>query len=106
MSYKKIVLERYYLEQSHKKINKNNNKISKLQNTLKLKKEKKEKQKENLRKARNIYKEIREKNTETEPTTKEEQTINNKTNFITIDNYVFREYYNNIVIDTNNTNTI
>ena len=106
MSYKKIVLERYYLEQANKKINKNNNKISKLQNTLKLKKEKKEKQKENLRKARNIYKEIREKNTETEPTTKEEQTINNKTNFITIDNYVFREYYNNIVIDTNNTNTI
>lgn len=108
MSYKKIVLERYYLEQSHKKINDNNNKISKLQNTLKLKKEKKEKQKETLRKARNIYKEIREKKTEaeteTEPT-KEEQTINNKTNFITIDNYVFREYYNNTFIDTNNTDT-
>jgi len=105
MSYKKLLLERYYLEQSHKKINDNNNKISKLQNTLKLKKEKKEKQKENLRKARNIYKEIREKKTETEPT-KEEQTINNKTNFITIDNYIFREYYNNTFIDTNNTNTI
>ena len=94
MSYKKIILEKYYLEHSQKKIN---NKISKLQNTLKLKKEKKEKQKETLRKARNIYKEIREKNTETEPT-KEEQTINNKTNFITIDNYVFREYYNNTVL--------
>ena len=102
MSYKKIVLERYYLEQSHKKINKNNNKISKLQNTLKLKKEKKEKQKETLRKARNIYKEIRENKKETEPK-KEDQTINNNTNFITIDNYVFREYYNNIVIDNNNT---
>jgi len=38
MSYKKIILEKYYLEQSQKKIN---NKISKLQNTLKLKKEKK-----------------------------------------------------------------
>ena len=111
MSYKKILLERYYLEQTHKKINdnKNNNKISKLQNTLKLKKEKKEKQKETLRKARNIYKEIREKKTETETETeptKEEQTINNKTNFITIDNYIFREYYNNTFIDTNNTNTI
>jgi len=102
MSYKKIVLERYYLEELKKKVNNKNSKISKLQKTLKLKKEKKEKIKENLKKARNIYKEIRENKKETEPK-KEDQTINNNTNFITIDNYIFREYYNNTFIDTNNT---
>jgi hypothetical protein len=98
MSYKKIVLERYYLEQSHKKINKNNNKISKLQKTLKLKKEKKEKIKENLKKARTIYKENREKKTETEI---ENEKINNEEKFITIDNYIFRDYYNNTFINNN-----
>jgi|TARA_B110000858_G_C17425347_1_gene303011 hypothetical protein len=58
MSYKKIILEKYYLEQSQKKIN---NKISKLQNTLKLKKEKKKVKQDNLNKARQLYKEKRDK---------------------------------------------
>ena len=58
MSYKKIILEKYYLEQSQKKIN---NKISKLQNTLKLKKKKKKVKQDNLNKARQLYKEKRDK---------------------------------------------
>ena len=58
MSYKKIILEKYYLEQSQKKIN---NKINKLQNTLKLKKEKKKVKQDNLNKARQLYKEKRDK---------------------------------------------
>ena len=47
----------------------------------------------------------RKQKAELEPEPKEEQTINNNTNFITIDNYIFREYYNNTFIDTNNTDT-
>jgi len=100
MFYKKILLERYYLEELKKKVNNKNSKISKLQKKLKLKKEKKEKIKENLKKARNIYKENREKKTETEI---ENEKINNEEKFITIDNYIFRDYYNNIIIDTNKT---